>query len=109
RSKGIFEWRNKRTQRSICDRFIWAVVYVRQLDFSIIRGGNRKMERKQVNTARIRVQMKMRGETDETMAKRLNVSRVTYNKLINNKYVSENADAYIETIEKILGMDQNIR
>lgn len=67
------------------------------------------MERKQVNTARIRVQMKMRGETDETMAKRLNVSRVTYNKLINNKYVSSNADAYIETIEKILGMDQNIR
>lgn len=67
------------------------------------------MERKQVNTARIRVKMKMRGETDETMAKRLNVSRVTYNKLINNKYVSGNADAYIETIEKILGMDQNIR
>lgn len=53
--------------------------------------------------------MKMRGETDETMAKRLNVSRVTYNKLINNKYVSGNAEAYIETIEKILGMDQNIR
>ena len=67
------------------------------------------MERKQVNTARIRVQMKMRGETDETMAKRLNVSRVTYNKLIKNKYVSGNANAYIETIEKILGMDQNIR
>ena len=67
------------------------------------------MERKLINTARIRVQMKRKGETDETMAKRLNVSRVTYNKIINNRYTTKNTSAYIEEIERILGTQENIR
>lgn len=67
------------------------------------------MERKLINTAKIRVQMKRKGETDETMAKRLNVSRVTYNKIINNRYTTKNTSAYIEEIERILGTQENIR
>ncbi len=53
--------------------------------------------------------MKRKGETDETMAKRLNVSRVTYNKIINNRYTTKNTSAYIEEIERILGTQENIR
>lgn len=76
----------------------------------IVRGGIRKMERTIVNTPEIRVKMKRLGLTDEMMAQKLNVSRVTYNSIINNKYRSSLTGAYIKEIYQILNIEnQTIR
>lgn len=67
------------------------------------------METTKVNTPEIRVKMKRLGFTDEMMANKLNVSRETYNRIINNRYKSPMSGAYIKEIYQILNMNNQTR